>query len=233
MKISIFNGSPRGEKSNSTVINKWLAEGFVGHDYNEENENEKESKIENRIKQHIIRNIKNHDMYIDEMAENKKVVITFPLYADGMPAIVMRFFEKIYENREKLSGTEYLFVIHSGFPEAKHCYGLRDYLTNFVEKVNGKLYETIIYGGSEGTRLAPEKSQKKKRNAFNNIGSAYSKGIDIESADRNRLMKPLQLSKGTQLAFKLLSKTSLLNVYWDSSLKKNNAFEKRFDQPYL
>ena len=159
--------------------------------------------------------------------------MTFPLYADGMPAVVMRFFEKIHENKDRLRGTEYLFIIHSGFPEAKHCYGLRDYLLRFAEKVDGEVYDVIIYGGSEGTRLSPETSQKKKRAAFNNIGLSYANSQEIAPADRNRLMRPIQLTKTTQVMFKLLSKTSILNVYWDSSLKKNNAFEKRFDKPYL
>ena len=216
MKISVFNGSPRGEKSNSTVINKWLIGGIA-----DENN------------QYIIKDLKKHDEYIDIIESSEKVIMTFPLYSDGMPGVVMKFFELIYANKERLAGTEYLFVIHSGFPEAKHCYGLRDYLINFTEKVDGKLYDVIIYGGSEGTRLAPEKSQKKKSAAFNSIGLAYAKGQAIAPADRDRLMKPIQLGKPTQFAFKLLSKTSLLNMYWDSSLKKNNALDKSFDKPYL
>ena len=216
MKISVFNGSPRGEKSNSTVINKWLTEGFSQENH-----------------QYIIRDIKRHDEYLDILESSEKVIMTFPLYADGMPAVVMRFFEKIHENKDRLRGTEYLFIIHSGFPEAKHCYGLRDYLLRFAEKVDGEVYDVIIYGGSEGTRLSPETSQKKKRAAFNNIGLSYANSQEIAPADRNRLMRPIQLTKTTQVMFKLLSKTSILNVYWDSSLKKNNAFEKRFDKPYL
>jgi len=216
MKISVFNGSPRGEKSNSSVINKWLTEGIA-----DEN------------KQHIIRDFKRHDEYLDIIESSEKVIMTFPLYSDAMPGVVMRFFEKLYENKDRLAGTEYLFVIHSGFPEAKHCYGLRDYLLRFADKVDGQVYDVIIYGGSEGTRLAPEKSQKKKRSAFNSIGMAYAKGQNIESADRDRLMKPIQLTKPTQLMFKLISKTNLLNIYWDNNLKKNNAFDNRFDKPYV
>jgi hypothetical protein len=31
---------------------------------------------------------------------------------------------------------------------------------------------------------------------------------------------------------RIMSPTGLLNKNWDDELKKNNAFEKRFDRPY-
>jgi hypothetical protein len=30
----------------------------------------------------------------------------------------------------------------------------------------------------------------------------------------------------------MMAKTGLTNFYWNSNLKKNGAFEKRFDKPY-
>jgi len=216
MTISVFNGSPRGEKSNTTVINKWIIEGLGGS-----------------YTQHLIKKIDEHENYIELMKESEKVVITFPLYTDAMPGIEMKFFEEIYKNRESLKGTKYMFIIHSGFPEAKQSYGLRDYLIRFVDKVDGELFDVVINGGSEGVRLQPENSQKKKREAFIRIGEAFKKNTRILSADKDRLLKPIKLSKFAQVSLKLLSKTPLLNVYWDNTLKKNNAFEKRFDKPYL
>lgn len=32
--------------------------------------------------------------------------------------------------------------------------------------------------------------------------------------------------------FKLLIKLGLTNFYWNNNLKKNGAFEKRFDRPF-
>lgn len=216
MTISVFNGSPRGQKSNSTVINKWLIEGVSAPN-----------------DQHMIRNLNQHDDFVTLIENSDKVIMTFPLYADAMPAIVMSLFEKMYQQKERIAGTKYLFIIHSGFPEAKHCFGLKDYLYELVQKIDGKMYDVIIHGGSEGTRLAPEKSQAKKRIVFNNIGSAFSNNQPVDDADRRRLMKPIQLSSKVQFLLRLLSKTSLLNMYWNNTLKQNNAFEKRFDTPYL
>jgi hypothetical protein len=32
--------------------------------------------------------------------------------------------------------------------------------------------------------------------------------------------------------FRILMATGLTNMYWNSQLKKNGAYERRFDQPY-
>ena len=35
------------------------------------------------------------------------------------------------------------------------------------------------------------------------------------------------------MLYELLQKIGLTNLYWNINLKKNNAFERRFDTPYL
>ena len=48
-----------------------------------------------------------------------------------------------------------------------------------------------------------------------------------------QLATPLRLSKGTIILFDMLAKTGLINFFWNRQLKENNAYEKRFDRPYL
>lgn len=45
------------------------------------------------------------------------------------------------------------------------------------------------------------------------------------------LIKPIKLSKTIKIVFKLLP-NKLLQLYWDSQLKKNNAIDESFAQPY-
>lgn len=212
MKISVFNGSPRGEQSNSRVIIKWLAEG-----------------MDKEISPKYLRKISEHAKYIEEAEACEKILIVFPLYTDAMPGIVMKFFEGLYANREKLKGKEYLFVVHSGFPEAKQSYPIKRYLENFIGKMDGKLIDIIIDGGSEGIRLKPERMQKKTMNAFKNIGKSLIENEPISKADIEVLLKPIELSKFTLF---ILKNFNIGNIYWNTTLKKNNAYAKRFDKPY-
>jgi len=48
-----------------------------------------------------------------------------------------------------------------------------------------------------------------------------------------QLAKPIHLGKGSIILFKIFSKLGLVNFFLDRKLKENNAFEKRFDCPYL
>jgi len=47
------------------------------------------------------------------------------------------------------------------------------------------------------------------------------------------LARPIRLGKGMEILFKLFTKIGLINFFWDQQLKENNAYEKRFDHPYL
>jgi hypothetical protein len=64
------------------------------------------------------------------------------------------------------------------------------------------------------------------------LGSTYaSKGM-MDSTLMKEYEKSAHLSKGIQILFAIFSLTGLTNQYWDMNLKKNGAFEKRFDKPY-
>jgi len=216
MTISIFNGSPRGQNSNSTVIIKWIIENMSSDYY-----------------PLLLKNYQDLDKYITEMMQSEKILIVFPLYTDAMPGIVMKFFEEIYANKDHLQHKKYLFVVHSGFPEAKQSYPVREYLKSFMSKVDGELIDVVINGGSEATRLQPEKAQKKKRQAYNNIGVCFEKDLEIGEQDKRILATPIKLSKFAVFVNTLLMKTGVMNIYWDILLRKNKVKDISFDKPYL
>lgn len=216
MNLSVFNGSPRGKESNSRVILKWISEGMG-------------RKTDPRY----LRKTKEHEAFAEELATRDGLVLVFPLYADAMPGVVMAFFETLYARRKQLTGKAYLFVVHSGFPEGCQSLPVKRYLENFVRKMDGRLLGVVIQGGSEGTRLQPEAFQKKNRKAYRSIGKALASGEAPPAEALKSLYEPEALSESDRARYRFMGRIGLSNLYWDMQLKKNKAFDKRFDRPYV
>ncbi len=223
MKISVCNGSPRGNSSNSSVLIRWLNQGF----------NQDNSQQMNEPCEHILARVGEHQVMIDELATADKILIVFPLYTDAMPGVVMAFFEGMYGRKQELAQKDVLFVVHSGFSEGLHSYPVKGYLEGLKLRFDFKSVQVVIQGGSEGTRLMPDKMQKKKIAAYEQIAVAFKNGEPLPDGAIKLLEKPYQYSTLQILGIKLLNKTGLTNIYWNRTLKMNNAFDKRFDRPYL
>ncbi len=214
MSLMIFNGSPRGVNSNSNVIASWFQEGFE----------ETTTVYLNKVKQ--------HETYIKESNEFEKLLFVFPLYVDGMPGHVKYFFEQMNTQKEIFRNKEVTFIIHSGFSEAIHSKNLEKYLHRFADLMSMKNYGVIIIPGSEGFRLMHPKMTAKKAEKVARIGEMYRLTKPFPDAVKESLEGPLVQSKPQRILFKILSFVGLTNFYWNSQLKKNNVYEKRFDAPY-
>jgi multimeric flavodoxin WrbA len=216
MSLILLNGSPRGNKSNSKVMLKWLKEGY-GENLDIFNLN-----IPSKF-----------PAALEACYGAGTIFLILPLYVDGMPAQVMKFLETLYLDKEKVKGKKVCFFIHSGFPAAKQSYSLRDVLENIASKFEFELLPTIIMGGSEGVRLMPDSYQKKNKNAIVTLGQNLRNREPLNQEALHTLASPEKLSLKKVLMNKFLSKTGLLNLYWNNSLKRNKAFNKRFDKPYI
>lgn len=214
MSLRIFNGSPRGEKSNSDTIISWFMEGY-----------ESASKV-------YLKKVKQHEKFIEESKSFDQLLFVFPLYVDGMPAQVKHFFEKMSQHKAIFKDKEVAFIIHSGFSEAIHSKNLEKYLTRFAGLMGMKTYGIFIIPGSEGFRLMPPRMTAKKAKRVASIGRDYQRGMPFKKEAKAALEGPLVQSKAKATYLKILQKIGIANLYWDQQLKKNQAFEKRFDAPY-
>lgn len=214
MSLMIFNGSPRGVNSNSNVIASWFNKGFV----------ETTTVYLNKVKQ--------HETYLKESKKFEKLLFVFPLYVDGMPGQVKYFFEQMNTQKEIFKNKKVTFIIHSGFAEAIHSKNLEKYLHRFTDLMSMKNYGVIIIPGSEGFRLMHPKMTDKKAKKVAGIGKMYRLNKPFPDAVKESLEGPLVQSKSQRILFKILSLVGLTNFYWNSQLKKNNAYENRFDAPY-
>ncbi len=216
-KWVIYNGSPRGNHSNSKLIIEKIIMGM------------KAQGVEDIEVRNLI-NIKEHKMWAENFSSVQNNLFVFPLYVHAMPGSVMKFFEQLkpVNNKE----VHMAFLVQSGFPETSQSYYLRPYLELMTKRLGISFDGTIIKGGVEGIQMKPEKANKKFFDQMESIGRTYAgKGI-MDLTLKKEYEKSEYLSKGMQLLFSIFSLTGLTNCYWDANLKKNGAYEKRFAKPY-
>lgn len=218
MKLVIFNGSPRYKKSNSKILIDHFLCGF--------------NKIcSEPVPVHYLANRKQKNEQTENFRNSEIVIIVFPLYTDCMPGIVKEFFESVLELRHT-SSKKIGFVVQSGFPEAIHSIYIARYLEKFAKRIQCDYMGTIIKGGVEGIQIMPSSMTKKLFNRFESLGEYFAKNEEFSPEIKKILQKPFKMSPVRIFLFRVISRTGLTNFYWNSNLKKNNAFSNRFDKPF-
>ena len=210
-KLVIYNGSPRRSGSNSTLI---LEKTFEA--------------LGNRVE---IRDLKEGDKW-EEWAEGFKrenhVMLFTPLYIHAMPSHVMRFIEKLQASNGSIS-----FFVQSGFPESSQSHYLEAYFEQLALRLGRTYLGTAVKGGVEGLQIKSDKAQEKIIEPMvKSIVDLVCEG-SFNTNNICQLAKPIRLGKGMEILFKVLTKTGKVHFFWDQQLKENNAYEKRFDCPYL
>lgn len=217
MSLTVFNGSPRGKKSNSNVVIKWFTDGYAPDSVNET---------------YYLNKVRHHDEYVDAFTKGDKLLMVFPLYVDGMPGQVKKFIEALEPYKNQCSSKSIVYIIHSGFGEAIQSYALRDYLNNLSKKLGMKASTVIILPGSEGFRMMPDSMTRKQSSKIAKIANQFKMDIPLDQNIIMSLQKRVRMSKFALFIFKIINRTGITNMYWNQNLKENSAYEKRFDAPY-
>jgi NAD(P)H-dependent FMN reductase len=218
MKLVIFNGSPRKTKSNSKLLMDHFMTG-----YNE--------ICDDLVDVHYLADRKKLEELKKDFVEAECVIFIFPLYTDCMPGVVKEFFEDILK-LGTVGAKKIGFIVQSGFLEAVHSIYLEPYLKKLTERLKYQYLGTIIKGGVEGIRVMPPWMTGKLFKKFRALGKFFAEkgafNADIQAA----LRTPLRMSFIKRLIYRLISRTGLMDFYWNSNLKKNGAFKNRFAKPY-
>jgi len=176
--------------------------------------------------------VKEHPEYVKKFAGSDTVIIAFPLYTDSMPGIVTAFFEALATLRGKCAGKRVGFIVQSGFPEAIHSSFIPMFLEKLCKRLGAEYNGTVIKGGVEGIQVMPPSMTKKLFDQFYRLGAHFAAGSGFDPSIRDELAKLFRMGLFARFMIRLLSGLGLMNFYWDSQLKKNKAFGRRFDAPF-
>jgi hypothetical protein len=239
MKLTIFNGSPRGNTSNTRLILDAFIEGFM-------------SSQGNSYELSYLIHTEKREEQVEMFRNAKHVLLAFPLYFDAMPFPVKSFIESLEPLCNETSNPSILFIVQSGFPETVHSRYLERYLAKLALRLKCRYKGTVIKGGVEAMKISPLidniflqwfckfgavtdfagvghlLDKAKLTNSFKKLGKEFGTSGKLDDDIVSGLIEPDRIGVFGFWAFKFVAH----NLYWNLALRKNKAFAKRFDRPY-
>jgi len=215
MKLTVFNGSPRGKSSNTRVFMEHFLNGFTATEGN-------------TCETVYLKDMKDKDDPVRLFQEAEYVIMASPLYTDAMPAAVKDFIESLEPLCHRENNPDIGFMVQSGFPEPEHSRYLERYYVKLAKRLGCRYKGTIIRGSGGSARGMPALMNRRLFKALYKLGEAFGKTGEFDKKIVADLAKPERVSK---LQFWIM-RTIGPKMMWDPMLKKNNAYEKRFDRPY-
>jgi NAD(P)H-dependent FMN reductase len=219
MKLTIFNGSPRGQKSNTTRMMTPLMKGF--------------ETVPGGETQMIYLNHKLSEEKLAELWQSSDVIfLAFPLYVDAMPGQVKGFIESLQAFKGWSNPPALAFLVHSGFPEAIHSRYVERYLAKLTKRLGCAHAGTIVKGGSEGMQLLPDKSILPLLSRMERLGESLGNTQMLDAQLLTEIAGMERIPGFMGPIFPILAKFGVFDGYWNSQLKANDAYQDRFARPY-
>ncbi len=216
MRLTVFNGSPRGEDSNTKVILDHFLNGFM-------------KTKGNRYELSYLVRTNERDDFVKSFQEAEHVLLAFPLYVGAMPAIVKTFIETLVPLVGRDGNPDIGFIVQSGFPEAIHSRYVERYVEKLARRLGCHYLGTVVRGGGEAIRAMPAWFNKKLLDSFYKLGEAFGEKREFDERIVLDIAKPERFSKAKFWYFRIV----VQKFYWDRMLRKNNAFRQRFARPYV
>ncbi|MBN2134987.1 MAG: NAD(P)H-dependent oxidoreductase [Acidobacteria bacterium] len=219
MQLTIFNGSPRGKKSNSSIIIEHFIKGC-----------EEAGKVDYKV--HIVKQLKKAEDLHKIYKTSEVVLVVFPLYVDSMPAMMKEFFEWLEPFVGKKGLPKLGFIIHSGFGEAIHSFFLRDYLDKIGPEISSEYLGTMIKPSTEGMAIQTSGMVKKKMRTIRDLAAAFIQSGKFDPVIMEKSAKPIKYNAFAKVIIRLIKGLGFLDFYWNYLLKKNGAKDMHDARPY-
>jgi NAD(P)H-dependent FMN reductase len=220
VKRLLLNGSPRGKAGNSRKILAWMAEGMA------------EAGAVAMPTLDLVPDPGRAEL-VEAFLAADEVLLVFPLYCDSLPALVKAFFEALAtSNAPSLHGKRVAFVIHSGFPEGIHTETLGKYLARLCQRMGFQHLGTLRKGGSEAIYTMSSAGLAKAGVPFRAAGRELAVKGCFSPELMSRMAGPRTFPPVVRAVLRFLIWTGRIDNFWNRVLKKNGAYDRRFDTPY-
>jgi multimeric flavodoxin WrbA len=220
VKRLLLNGSPRGKVGNSRKILAWMAEGMA------------EAGVSTVPMLDLVPDPGRAELFEAFLAADE-VLFAFPLYCDSVPALVKTFLETLAaRNAPSISGKRVAFVVHSGFPEGIHTETLGRYLARLCQRMGFQHLGTLRKGGTEVIQGMSPAGTAKLAARFREAGRELAAKGCFSTELMSRMASPRRFGPLERAVLHFLIWTGRIDDFWNRVLKKNGAFDRRFDTPH-
>jgi hypothetical protein len=218
VKLIVFNGSPRGGKSNTRIVLDHFLDGFTGIPGNS---HERFRLVDRR----------RWPEYVERFTQAEYGILAFPLYVHAMPGLVKHFIEAL-KPVDPSRGVKLGFIVQYGFSEGHHVRWLEPYLTRLATRLGCQNLGLVSKGGAEGIQIRPEWMTRRLFEQFRLLGQYFGRTGTFDSALIHQLAQPEWFSGKQKIVLRAAKLTGLLDWHWNQHLKKHKAWDRRFDRPY-
>ena len=217
--LLLLNGSPRGPRSNSMRMMTRISEGWQAA-----------GGAEPTVL-HLAQGA-DFERAVADFAQAGTVLLGMPLYTDSMPGLVAEFIEALEPFVGRDGNPRLAFLVQSGFMEPLHSRGLERYLAKLALRLGAPYAGTIVKGNGEALQAMPDEALGKLFGNLHVLGEQLAHAGRFEEQTLARVAGREQFSAATAAAVSLALKVPGGQFYWTQQLKKNDAWDRRFDAPY-
>lgn len=218
MRLLICNGSPGGRASVSELMADAIHAGF-------------ESGGGESAVLHLAepRDMKRA---IEGFATADAVLVVAPLFTESMPALVKAFIESVAESTSGEKSPALGFVIHVRYGESGAASELVRYYERLGARLGCRYLGCAVRGRSQALAGMTSEVALDVLEPLRRIGAQLARGEAFGEQEVKGLAEPVRLSARTAMLRRAWYYLPISQRQFDSQLRANGAFHRRFVRPY-
>lgn len=219
MRLLVLDGSPRGPKSNTSLLLRPFLAGFAA------------AGGEAAGPLHLVRPAHADDA-IRAFPDAEAVLLGFPLYVDAPPAPAVAFVQRLAPFMGRPRNPAMLFLVQNGFAESLHMRPIERWLEKLARRLRAPYLGTILKPGAEGMRDRPPFMEARTLRRLEALGRTLASEGQLDGRLVAALARPERLGAGLLGPLRLSLGRRVSAWWWDQQLEANGALALRDARPY-